>query len=109
MSSIAITPQTLARYGIHQATEIVHNPSYEQLFIEETRADLPALERGTLTTLGAVNVDTGEFTGRSPKDKYIVRDDTTRDTVWWSDSGTGKNDNQPLSPEVWQHLKNAGG
>ncbi|MEH0871126.1 phosphoenolpyruvate carboxykinase (ATP) [Serratia liquefaciens] len=105
MSSIAITPQTLARYGIHQATEIVHNPSYEQLFIEETRADLPALERGTLTTLGAVNVDTGEFTGRSPKDKYIVRDDTTRDTVWWSDSGTGKNDNQPLSPEVWQHLK----
>lgn len=105
MSSIAITPQTLARYGIHQATEIVHNPSYEQLFIEETRADLPALERGTLTTLGAVNVDTGEFTGRSPKDKYIVRDDTTRDTVWWSDSGTGKNDNQPLSAEVWQHLK----
>ncbi|WP_413510160.1 phosphoenolpyruvate carboxykinase (ATP) [Serratia liquefaciens] len=105
MSSIAITPQTLARYGIHQATDIVHNPSYEQLFIEETRADLPALERGTLTTLGAVNVDTGEFTGRSPKDKYIVRDDTTRDTVWWSDSGTGKNDNQPLSPEVWQHLK----
>ncbi|QDL32471.1 phosphoenolpyruvate carboxykinase (ATP) [Serratia liquefaciens] len=105
MSSIAITPQTLARYGIHQATEIVHNPSYEQLFIEETRAGLPALERGTLTTLGAVNVDTGEFTGRSPKDKYIVRDDTTRDTVWWSDSGTGKNDNQPLSPEVWQHLK----
>ncbi|MBI6160075.1 phosphoenolpyruvate carboxykinase (ATP) [Serratia liquefaciens] len=105
MSSIAITPQTLARYGIHQATEIVHNPSYEQLFIEETRADLPALERGTLTTLGAVNVDTGEFTGRSPKDKYIVRDDTTRDTVWWSDSSTGKNDNQPLSPEVWQHLK----
>ena len=105
MSSIAITPQTLARYGIHQATEIVHNPSYEQLFIEETRADLPALERGTLTTLGAVNVDTGEFTGRSPKDKYIVRDATTRDTVWWSDSGTGKNDNQPLSPEVWQHLK----
>jgi len=105
MSSIAITPQTLARYGIHQATEIVHNPSYEQLFIEETRAGLPALERGTLTTLGAVNVDTGEFTGRSPKDKYIVRDATTRDTVWWSDSGTGKNDNQPLSPEVWQHLK----
>lgn len=105
MSSIAITPQTLARYGIHQATEIVHNPSYEQLFTEETRADLPALERGTLTQLGAVNVDTGEFTGRSPKDKYIVRDDTTRDTVWWSDNGTGKNDNQPLSPEVWQHLK----
>ncbi|EMH4076875.1 phosphoenolpyruvate carboxykinase (ATP) [Serratia ureilytica] len=105
MSSRAVTPQTLARYGIHQADDIVYNPSYELLFAEETRADLPPLERGTLTQLGAVNVATGEFTGRSPKDKYIVRDDTTRDTVWWSDNGTGKNDNQPLSPEVWQHLK----
>ncbi|MGP0943906.1 phosphoenolpyruvate carboxykinase (ATP) [Serratia sp. CY74737] len=105
MSSRAVTPQTLARYGIHQAADIVYNPSYELLFAEETRADLPPLERGTLTQLGAVNVATGEFTGRSPKDKYIVRDDTTRDTVWWSDNGTGKNDNQPLLPEVWQHLK----
>ncbi|MGP1191802.1 phosphoenolpyruvate carboxykinase (ATP) [Serratia sp. CY54039] len=105
MSSRAVTPQTLARYGIHQAADIVYNPSYELLFAEETRVDLPPLERGTLTQLGAVNVATGEFTGRSPKDKYIVRDDTTRDTVWWSDNGTGKNDNQPLSPEVWQHLK----
>ncbi|WGL89359.1 phosphoenolpyruvate carboxykinase (ATP) [Serratia marcescens] len=105
MSSRAVTPQTLALYGIHQAADIVYNPSYELLFAEETRADLPPLERGTLTQLGAVNVATGEFTGRSPKDKYIVRDDTTRDTVWWSDNGTGKNDNQPLSPEVWQHLK----
>ncbi|BEL84798.1 phosphoenolpyruvate carboxykinase [ATP] [Serratia marcescens] len=105
MSSRAVTPQTLARYGIHQAADIVYNPSYELLFAEETRADLPPLERGTLSQLGAVNVATGEFTGRSPKDKYIVRDDTTRDTVWWSDNGTGKNDNQPLSPEVWQHLK----
>ncbi|OKB65855.1 phosphoenolpyruvate carboxykinase (ATP) [Serratia marcescens] len=105
MSSRAVTPQSLTRYGIHQAAEIVYNPSYELLFAEETRADLPPLERGTLTQLGAVNVATGEFTGRSPKDKYIVRDDTTRDTVWWSDNGTGKNDNQPLSPEVWQHLK----
>ncbi|MEL5591147.1 phosphoenolpyruvate carboxykinase (ATP) [Serratia ureilytica] len=105
MSSRAVTPQTLARYGIHQAADIVYNPSYELLFAEETRADLPPLERGTLTQLDAVNVATGEFTGRSPKDKYIVRDDTTRDTVWWSDNGTGKNDNQPLSPEVWQHLK----
>ncbi|MBH2638412.1 phosphoenolpyruvate carboxykinase (ATP) [Serratia ureilytica] len=105
MSPRAVTPQTLARYGIHQAADIVYNPSYELLFAEETRADLPPLERGTLTQLGAVNVATGEFTGRSPKDKYIVRDDTTRDTVWWSDNGTCKNDNQPLSPEVWQHLK----
>ncbi|HIE1060966.1 TPA: phosphoenolpyruvate carboxykinase (ATP) [Serratia marcescens] len=90
MSSRAVTPQTLARYGIHQAADIVYNPSYELLFAEETRADLPPLERGPLTQLGAVNVATGEFTGRSPKDKYIVRDDTTRDTVWWSDNGTGK-------------------
>ncbi|QNK30766.1 phosphoenolpyruvate carboxykinase (ATP) [Serratia sp. JUb9] len=105
MSSTAVTPQTLARYGIHQVSDIVYNPDYELLFNEETRADLPALERGTLTNLGAVAVDTGEFTGRSPKDKYIVRDDVTRDTVWWSDSGTGKNDNQPMSPEVWQQLK----
>ena len=105
MSSTAVTPQTLARYGIHQVSDIVYNPDYELLFNEETRADLPALERGTLTNLGAVAVDTGEFTGRSPKDKYIVRDDITRDTVWWSDSGTGKNDNQPMSPEVWQQLK----
>ncbi|MEB6335500.1 phosphoenolpyruvate carboxykinase (ATP) [Serratia rhizosphaerae] len=105
MSSTAVTPQTLARYGIHQVSDIVYNPDYELLFNEETRADLPALERGTLTNLGAVAVDTGEFTGRSPKDKYIVRDDVTRDTVWWSDSGTGKNDNQPMSQEVWQQLK----
>ncbi|WP_431222640.1 phosphoenolpyruvate carboxykinase (ATP) [Serratia sp. L9] len=103
--SATITPQTLARYGIYRTSEIVHNPDYEQLFAEEIRADLPQLERGVLTTLGAVNVDTGEFTGRSPKDKYIVRDATTRDTVWWADSGTGKNDNQPLTPEVWQSLK----
>ncbi len=54
-------------------------------------------ERGVLTTLGAIAVDTGIFTGRSPKDKYLVRDDTTRDTVWWSDKGKGKNDNKPLS------------
>lgn len=58
-----------------------------------------------LTNLGAVAVDTGIFTGRSPKDKYIVRDDTTRDTFWWADKGKGKNDNKPLSPETWQHLK----
>ena len=105
MSSRAVTPQTLARYGIHQAADIVYNPSYELLFAEETRADLPPLERGTLTQLGAVNVATGEFTGRSPKDKYIVRDDITRDTVWWADQGKGKNDNKPLSPEVWADLK----
>ncbi len=93
----------LSRYGITGATEILRNPSYEQLFAEETRADLSGYEKGVVTELGAVAVDTGIFTGRSPKDKYIVRDDTTRDTLWWSDQG--KNDNKPISPEVWDGLK----
>lgn len=105
MSSIGITSETLASYGLHDVREIVYNPSYELLFQEETRSDLSQYERGTLTTLNAINVDTGVFTGRSPKDKYIVRDDTSRNTVWWSDSGTGRNDNHPLSPETWSHLK----
>jgi phosphoenolpyruvate carboxykinase (ATP) len=64
---------------------------------EELDPNLEGYERGVLTNLGAIAVDTGIFTGRSPKDKYIVRDDTTRDTVWWSDKGKGKNDNKPLS------------
>ncbi len=93
----------LSRYGISNVREIVYNPSYEQLFAEETRPDLQGFERGVVTELGAVCVRTGIFTGRSPKDKYIVRDDSTRDTLWWSDQG--KNDNHPLSPETWAHLK----
>ena len=93
----------LSRYGITGATEILRNPSYEQLFKEETRTNLNGYEKGVVTQLGAVAVDTGIFTGRSPKDKYIVRDDTTRDTLWWSDQG--KNDNKPISPEVWGGLK----
>lgn len=93
----------LACYGIDNATDVVHNPSYEQLFIEETRGDLSGYEQGIVTDLGAVAVNTGIFTGRSPKDKYIVRNDLTRDTVWWSDQG--KNDNQPLSEPVWDELK----
>lgn len=76
---------SLDRYGIHDVTEIVRNPSYEQLFSEETNPALTGYERGMVTALGAVKVDTGVFTGRSPKDKYLVLDDTTRDTVWWSE------------------------
>lgn len=98
-----MTDLDLSQYGITEATEIVYNPSYEQLFEEETRSDLQGYEKGTVTELGAVAVDTGIFTGRSPKDKYIVRDDTTRDTVWWSDQG--KNDNKPIDQETWSHLK----
>ena len=94
---------SLEQYGIHDVAEIVRNPSYEQLFIEELNPALTGFERGIVTSMGAVKVDTGVFTGRSPKDKYLVLDDTTRDTVWWSDGG--KNDNKPISPEVWTHLK----
>ncbi|MGV7962240.1 phosphoenolpyruvate carboxykinase (ATP) [Photorhabdus tasmaniensis] len=105
MSVKGITPQELADYGIHDVSEIVYNPSYELLFSEETKLSLEGYESGTLTNLGAVAVDTGIFTGRSPKDKYIVRDDVTRDTVWWADQGKGKNDNKPLQQETWTHLK----
>ncbi|MGM3162684.1 phosphoenolpyruvate carboxykinase (ATP) [Dickeya undicola] len=100
-----ITPEALTAYGIHDVREIVYNPSYDLLFTEETSPTLQGYEHGIETQLGAVAVDTGIFTGRSPKDKYIVRDDVTRDTVWWSDQGKGKNDNHPLSQETWQHLK----
>ena len=90
----------LARYGISNVKEIVYNPSYEQLFEEEMNPALQGFEKSQLTELGAVNVMTGDFTGRSPKDKFIVMDDTTRDTVWWT-SPFAKNDNKPTTPEVW--------
>ncbi len=87
------------------ASEIVYNPSYELLFKEETNPNLTGFDKGVETELGAVNVNTGVFTGRSPKDKYIVRDAHTKDTVWWSDAGLGKNDNKPITPEIWADLK----
>jgi len=93
----------LKRYGITDVSDVVRNPSYDQLYEEELNPNLQGYERGVLTELGAVKVDTGVFTGRSPKDKYLVMDDTTRDTVWWSDGG--KNDNKPISPAIWAHLK----
>lgn len=105
MGAKGITPQDLAQYGIVNVTEIVHNPDYDTLYKEELDPSLEGFERGTLTNLGAVAVDTGIFTGRSPKDKYIVRDDTTRDTLWWNDNAKSKNDNKPLNQETWQHLK----
>ncbi|WIF72241.1 phosphoenolpyruvate carboxykinase (ATP) [Proteus vulgaris] len=105
MSVKGLTPKDLQQYGIKDTSEIIYNPSYELLFNEETQPGLTGYERGTLTSLGAIAVDTGIFTGRSPKDKYIVRDDVTRDTVWWADQGKGKNDNKPLSQEVWSDLK----
>lgn len=105
MSVKGLTPKDLQQYGIKDTSEIIYNPSYELLFNEETKPGLTGYERGTQTSLGAIAVDTGIFTGRSPKDKYIVRDDVTRDTVWWADQGKGKNDNKPLSQDVWNDLK----
>ncbi|MCD8172596.1 MAG: phosphoenolpyruvate carboxykinase (ATP) [Alistipes sp.] len=94
----------LSKYGITGITEIVHNPSYDQLFDEETKPGLEGFEKGQVTEMGAVNVMTGEYTGRSPKDKFFVMDDTTRDTVWWT-SEEYKNDNKPLSQDTWKILK----
>ena len=94
----------LTKYGITGTTEIVHNPSYEVLFNEETRKDLTGYEKGQVTELGAVNVMTGIYTGRSPKDKYIVMDENSKDTVWWTTEDY-KNDNHPLSQENWKKLK----
>ena len=93
----------LSPYGIKGVTEIIHNPSYDQLFEEETRPGLEGYEKGVVSASGCVAVDTGKFTGRSPKDKWIVKDDTTRDTFWWSDQG--KNDNKAMTPQVWDALK----
>ncbi len=94
----------LSKYGIKDTTEIVYNPSYELLFEEETNPALEGFEKGVVTNLGAVAVRTGIFTGRSPKDKYIVMDDVSREHMWWT-SPLAQNDNKPISPEVWQYLK----
>ncbi len=99
-----ITPKDLEKYGIVDVSEVVYNPSYETLFKEETKPGLEGFEEGQLTELDAVNVMTGEFTGRSPKDKYIVMDDITKDTMWWTTPGS-PNDNKPITPEVWADLK----
>lgn len=106
MSVKTMAVNELEQYGIRDAAEIIYNPSYDLLFDEETRPGLTGYEHGVVTTSGAVAVDTGIFTGRSPKDKYLVRDDLTRDKVWWADQGKGKNDNKPLSQETWNALKN---
>ena len=94
----------LSKYGITGVTEIVHNPSYDELFKEETKPGLEGFEKGTVTDMGAVNVMTGVYTGRSPKDKFFVLDDTTKDTIWWT-SDEYKNDNKPISEKSWKALK----
>ncbi len=94
----------LSKYGITGTTEIVHNPSFEVLFEEETKPGLEGFEKGQVSELGAVNVMTGIYTGRSPKDKFIVMDENSKDTVWWT-SDEYKNDNHPLSEESWAVVK----
>ena len=94
----------LSKYGITGTTEIVYNPSYEMLFEEETKPELEGYEKGQESELGAVNVMTGIYTGRSPKDKYIVMDENSKDTVWWT-SDEYKNDNHPASEETWKAVK----
>lgn len=92
-------------FGIKNWKELYYNLSYEELFLHETDQSLEGYERGRVTELGSVAVDTGEFTGRSPKDKYIVTEDFSKDHVWWASKGSLSSDNQPLSQEAWDHLK----
>ena len=94
----------LKKYGITGVTEIVYNPSYDELFREETKKGLRGYEKGQLTDMGAVNVMTGVYTGRSPKDKFFVMDETTKDTIWWT-SDEYKNDNKPVTKAAWKELK----
>ena len=95
---------SLEKYGIKDVAEVIYNPSYDFLYNEELSSNLKGFERGYLSELGAVNVMTGEFTGRSPKDKYIVKDDVTKDTIWWT-SDKAVNDNKPISTDTWNALK----
>ena len=94
----------LSKYGISDVKEIVYNPSYELLFAEETKPELEGFDKGQVTELDTVNVMTGIYTGRSPQDKYIVMDENSKNTVWWT-SAEFKNDNHPMSEETWSVVK----
>lgn len=91
----------LKQYGITGTTEVIYNPSYDELYREETRKGLRGYEKGQVTEMGAVNVMTGVYTGRSPKDKFFVMDRTTKDTIWWT-SPEYKNDNKPVTKKTWK-------
>ena len=101
-----VTIDDLKKYGIETVEEIIYNPSYNILFAEETKPGLEGYEKGIITRSGAVSVDTGVFTGRSPADKYVVLDDTTRGTVWWKSEKAKISDNKPISLEIWEHCRN---
>ena len=94
----------LSKYGIKDVKEVLHNPSYDVLFAEETKPGLEGFEKGQVTELGAVNVMTGVYTGRSPKDKFFVKNEASENSVWWT-SEEYKNDNKPCSEEAWADLK----
>lgn len=100
-----ISVENLKQYGIANAGEVIYNPTYEQLFNDETSADLEGFERGILTDTGAIAVDTGIFTGRSPKDKYVVFDSKTENTIWWKSEKAKVSDNKPITKETWDHCK----
>ena len=101
---MAFDKKVLEKYGITGSTEVLYNPSYEVLFNEETKPGLEGFDKGQETELGAINVMTGVYTGRSPKDKFIVDDATSHDTVWWT-SDEYKNDNKPVSEATWAAVK----
>lgn len=101
-----ITPEDLSKYDIKDVTEIIYNPSYNVLFAEETKPGLSKYEKGIITRTGAISVDTGVFTGRSPKDKYVVLDENTKNTVWWKSDKAKVSDNKPISLDIWNHCKN---
>ena len=103
MLKVGLQTEYFARMGINCIQGIVYNPSYDKLFEAETQPDLRGYEKGIVTSLGAVAVDTGIFTGRSPQDKYIVKDKITEDTIWWSDHG--HNDNRAISNATWDHFR----
>ena len=94
----------LSKYGIQDVKEIIHNPSYDVLFAEETKPGLEGFEKGQVTELGAVNVMTGIYTGRSPKDKFFVMNEASKDSVWWT-SEEYKNDNKPVDAKCWKAVK----
>ncbi|NMC98514.1 MAG: phosphoenolpyruvate carboxykinase (ATP), partial [Bacteroidales bacterium] len=94
----------LAKLGITDVEELYYNLSYDELFKHETDEKLTGYEKGYVTNLGAVTVDTGIFTGRSPKDKYIVKDEVTEDKIWWAGPGKKGSDNKPLNREQWNYL-----
>ncbi len=101
-----VTSKDLAQYGIKDPEMIIYNPDYDLLFREETDPGLKGFEKGIITKSGAVSVDTGVFTGRSPNDKYVVLDDNTKDNVWWKSEKSKTSDNKPITFEIWEHCRN---